>query len=59
MGLPADATVLCVLPGRGAGEVRRMLPVFGEALLILKEKYPDLRIVIPVVAFRGRSGART
>jgi lipid-A-disaccharide synthase len=32
-----------------AGEVRRMLPAFGGALLNLKDKYPDLRIVIPVV----------
>ncbi len=48
-GLPPDAPVLGVLPGSRAGEVRRMLPVFGKALLLLREKYPDLRIVIPVV----------
>ncbi len=48
-GIPADAPLLAVLPGSRAGEVRRMLPVFGEAVLKLKEKYPDLRIVIPVV----------
>ena len=48
-GLEADAPVLCVLPGSRAGEVRRMLPVFGKTLLLLREKYPDLRIVIPVV----------
>ena len=33
----------------GAGEVRRMLPIFGEALRRLKEKHPDLHVVIPVV----------
>ena len=48
-GIAPDAPVLCVLPGSRAGEVRRMLPIFGRALLLLKEKYPDLRIVIPVV----------
>jgi lipid-A-disaccharide synthase len=48
-GLAADAPVLAVLPGSRAGEVRRMLPVFGGALTKLKDKYPDLRIVIPVV----------
>jgi len=48
-GLPPDAPVLCVLPGSRGGEVRRMLPVFGQALLRLKEKYPDLCIVVPVV----------
>jgi lipid-A-disaccharide synthase len=47
-GLPADATVLCVLPGSRNGEVRRLIPVYGEALLALKAAYPDLRIVIPV-----------
>jgi lipid-A-disaccharide synthase len=47
--LSPDAPVLCVLPGSRAGEVRRMLPVFGQALRLLKENYPDLRIVIPVV----------
>jgi len=48
-GLSLDAPVLCVLPGSRAGEVRRMLPIFGAALMLLKEKYPDLRVVIPAV----------
>jgi lipid-A-disaccharide synthase len=48
-GLPPDAHVLCVLPGSRAGEVRRMLPVFGDALRLIKAKYPDLRVVIPAV----------
>ncbi len=48
-GIAPDTPVLCVLPGSRAGEVRRMLPIFGRALLLLKEKYPDLRIAIPVV----------
>jgi lipid-A-disaccharide synthase len=48
-GLGAEATVLCALPGSRAGEVRRMLPVFGDALRLIKEQYPDLRVVIPAV----------
>jgi lipid-A-disaccharide synthase len=48
-GLPQDVTLLCVVPGSRAGEVRRMLPVFGQALLLLKKSHPDLRAVIPVV----------
>jgi lipid-A-disaccharide synthase len=48
-GLAPDAPVLCVLPGSRAGEVRRMLPVFGKALVLLKETHPDLRVVIPAV----------
>jgi lipid-A-disaccharide synthase len=46
-GLSPDATVLCVLPGSRSAEVRRLLPVFGEALVHLKEKFPDLALVIP------------
>jgi lipid-A-disaccharide synthase len=48
-GIAGNAPLLCVLPGSRAGEVRRMLPVFGKAIEVLKEKYPDLRIAIPVV----------
>ena len=47
--LPPGAPVLCVVPGSRTGEVRRILPVFGEALLLLKQTYPDLHVVIPVV----------
>ncbi|MGH6735900.1 MAG: lipid-A-disaccharide synthase [Methyloceanibacter sp.] len=48
--LPADVPLLCVVPGSRAGEVRRILPVFGEALRLLKEAHPELRVVIPVAA---------
>jgi lipid-A-disaccharide synthase len=48
-GVPQDVPLLCVIPGSRAGEVRRMLPVFGDALVLLKQTYPDLRIVIPAV----------
>jgi len=47
-GVPPHAQLLCVVPGSRAGEVRRMLPVFEGALRILKDAYPDLRVVIPV-----------
>lgn len=49
-GIPAKAPVLCVVPGSRAGEVRRFLPIFAEALNLLKERYPNLHIVIPVAA---------
>ena len=48
--IPADATVLCVVPGSRSGEIRRLLPVFNEALRLLKEAHADLHIVIPVAA---------
>jgi lipid-A-disaccharide synthase len=49
-GLAPDAPVLCVVPGSRLSEVRRILPVFAEALRMLKARYPDLHIVIPVAA---------
>ena len=48
--LPGDAPVLCVVPGSRTSEVRRILPIFGEALRRLMETNPDLRVVIPVAA---------
>jgi lipid-A-disaccharide synthase len=47
--VPRGAPLLCVVPGSRAGEVRRILPVFGEALILLKQSHPDLHVVIPVV----------
>lgn len=47
-GLPPDAQVLCVVPGSRGSEVRRLLPDFAQALNLLKGRYPDLRVVIPV-----------
>jgi lipid-A-disaccharide synthase len=49
-GLPPDAPVLCVVPGSRVSEVRRILPVFAEALGMLKARYPNLHTVIPVAA---------
>ena len=47
-GIPEAAPVLCVVPGSRSSEVRHMLPVFTEAVLLLTERYRDLQIVIPV-----------
>ncbi len=47
-GVPQEATLLCVVPGSRAGEARRMLPVFGVALGLIKQNHPGLRVVIPV-----------
>lgn len=46
--IPADATVLCVVPGSRPGEARRMLPILGAALGILQTKHPQLRLVVPL-----------
>jgi lipid-A-disaccharide synthase len=49
-GLPLDAPVLCVAPGSRGGEVRHILPMFAEAISLLKGRYPDLQVVIPVAS---------
>ena len=47
--LPQDATLLCVIPGSRPGEVHRMLPIFADAIGLLRARHPDLHMVIPVV----------
>ena len=47
-GIAADAPVLLVLPGSRPSEVRRLAPVFGEAVRRLKAERPTLAVVVPV-----------
>lgn len=37
------------MPGSRRGEVGRLLPIFGEAVAALALRFPDLRVVVPVV----------
>ncbi|MBS0333606.1 MAG: lipid-A-disaccharide synthase, partial [Proteobacteria bacterium] len=46
---PSDP-ILLVLPGSRPGEVARMLPVFEQAIALLKVAYPHLHIVVPAAA---------
>jgi len=48
-GIPADAPVLCVLPGSRRTETERLLPVFGATVAILAADHPRLRVVVPTV----------
>lgn len=41
-------TLIATLPGSRMSEVKRLLPIYKEALMLLKEKYTKLKIVIPV-----------
>ncbi|MGZ3402294.1 MAG: lipid-A-disaccharide synthase [Phenylobacterium sp.] len=43
---PSDP-ILIVLPGSRPGEIERMLPVFEDAVGLLKDQRPDLQVVIP------------
>ncbi|KAK1269205.1 hypothetical protein QJS04_geneDACA005199 [Acorus gramineus] len=47
-GLPSGAQVITLLPGSRLQEVTRMLPVFLNAVHLLKDSFPGLTAVIPV-----------
>jgi lipid-A-disaccharide synthase len=47
--IPSDAPLLTVLPGSRTSEISRLLPVFRESVRILRERHPDLHIVVPTV----------
>jgi lipid-A-disaccharide synthase len=48
-GIGPGELLLCVLPGSRAGEVRRLLPVFGRTLALLQSRLGDFRVVVPTV----------
>jgi lipid-A-disaccharide synthase len=47
IGAGPDDPVLLVLPGSRPSEIQRILPVFEDAVAILKAARPDLQVVIP------------
>jgi lipid-A-disaccharide synthase len=48
-GIAAETLVLTVLPGSRGGEVRRLLPIFGETLRRLETTVGPFRVVVPTV----------
>ncbi len=48
-GIAPESTLLAVLPGSRSGEVRRLLPVFREALERLADNAPGLHLAVPTV----------
>ncbi|RKQ72968.1 lipid-A-disaccharide synthase [Oceanibaculum indicum] len=47
--IPADATLLAVLPGSRRGEIDRLLPPFAEAVARLARRHQGLRVALPAV----------
>ena len=41
------STLMSLLPGSRLQEVRRMMPIYKEAVEILHENKPDLTVIIP------------
>lgn len=48
-GIDADAPVVLCLPGSRRGEVARLGPRFDEALMRLRDRVPEIRVVLPTV----------
>lgn len=48
-GIATDARLLVLMPGSRRGEVTRLLPVFSEALALLKTQGQKLHLLIPTV----------
>ncbi len=48
-GIPAEAPVVCMLPGSRLSEVQRLAGRFGQAVGLLADRHPDLRVVVPTV----------
>jgi len=45
----APPPVLLVLPGSRRGEIKRLLPVFGQTVALLKDRLGPIELVIPTV----------
>ena len=48
-GISEEETVLAVLPGSRGGEVKRLLPIFGDALRQLEPVIGPFRVAVPTV----------
>ncbi|MEM7056230.1 MAG: lipid-A-disaccharide synthase [Pseudomonadota bacterium] len=48
LSIGADQKALLVALGSRRGEVRRLTPVFKEAIALLRQKIPDLALIVPV-----------
>ncbi len=44
-----DSNLLCLLPGSRSGEVKSLLPIFGETVRRLQQERPNLKVIIPTV----------
>jgi lipid-A-disaccharide synthase len=54
-GIPAEAQVLCLLPGSRRGEVARLLPIFRQTAEALLRCRPGLVLVLPTIELVAES----
>jgi lipid-A-disaccharide synthase len=50
IGAGPDDPILLVLPGSRPSEIRRVMPIFEDAVALLKAERPPLRVVLPAAA---------
>ncbi|MBF0354268.1 MAG: lipid-A-disaccharide synthase [Alphaproteobacteria bacterium] len=48
-GFADNVPLLAVLPGSRSGEIKRLLPVFEQAVRRIRNVYPDLVVLVPTV----------
>ena len=48
-GIAPTTKILLILPGSRMSEVTRLMPIFIKTVALLKKRFPDLHIVLPVV----------
>lgn len=47
LGIDPSSTLVLALPGSRRGEVSRLAPRFGQALSLLRQRRPDMQVVLP------------
>ena len=55
MGIAPQAPLILALPGSRGNEIRRLGPVFGEALRRVLDALPEARVVVPTVEARAEA----